>query len=215
MLQDLSCSFARGQLTALLGGNGSGKTTTLSLLAGLRRPLRGKRFCRTERIGLLPQDPQMLFDRATVRDELREQLASLPEAEQARRMQEMACFCRLEGLLDRHPYDLSGGEQQRAALAKLLLAGPELLLLDEPTKGMDAQVKRELAAILNGLLEQGATVVMVSHDVEFCAAVCRPLSSDVRRAPSQPRAARRTSLPETTSIRRPRTAWPAACCRRP
>ena len=132
MLQDLSCSFARGQLTALLGGNGSGKTTTLSLLAGLRRPLRGKRFCRTERIGLLPQDPQMLFDRATVRDELREQLASLPEAEQARRMQEMACFCRLEGLLDRHPYDLSGGEQQRAALAKLLLAGPELLLLDEP-----------------------------------------------------------------------------------
>lgn len=116
MLQDLSCSFARGQLTALLGGNGSGKTTTLSLLAGLRRPLRGKRFCRTERIGLLPQDPQMLFDRATVRDELREQLASLPEAEQARRMQEMACFCRLEGLLDRHPYDLSGGEQQRAAL---------------------------------------------------------------------------------------------------
>ena len=128
MLQDLSCSFARGQLTALLGGNGSGKTTTLSLLAGLRRPLRGKRFCRTERIGLLPQDPQMLFDRATVRDELREQLASLPEAEQARRMQEMACFCRLEGLLDRHPYDLSGGEQQRAALAKLLLAGPELLL---------------------------------------------------------------------------------------
>ena len=119
VLQDLSCSFARGQLTALLGGNGSGKTTTLSLLAGLRRPLRGKRFCRTERIGLLPQDPQMLFDRATVRDELREQLASLPEAEQARRMQEMACFCRLEGLLDRHPYDLSGGEQQRAALAKL------------------------------------------------------------------------------------------------
>ena len=169
VLQDLSCSFARGQLTALLGGNGSGKTTTLSLLAGLRRPLRGKRFCRTERIGLLPQDPQMLFDRATVRDELREQLTSLPEAEQARRMQEMACFCRLEGLLDRHPYDLSGGEQQRAALAKLLLAGPELLLLDEPTKGMDAQVKRELAAILNGLLEQGATVVMVSHDVEFCA----------------------------------------------
>lgn len=84
-------------------------------------------------------------------------------------MQEMACFCRLEGLLDRHPYDLSGGEQQRAALAKLLLAGPELLLLDEPTKGMDAQVKRELAAILNDLLEQGATVVMVSHDVEFCA----------------------------------------------
>ena len=159
VLQDLSCSFARGQLTALLGGNGSGKTTTLSLLAGLRRPLRGKRFCRTERIGLLPQDPQMLFDRATVRDELREQLASLPEAEQARRIQEMACFCRLEGLLDRHPYDLSGGEQQRAALAKLLLAGPELLLLDEPTKGMDVQVKRELAAILNGLLEQGATVV--------------------------------------------------------
>ena len=81
----------------------------------------------------------------------------------------MACFCRLEGLLDRHPYDLSGGEQQRAALAKLLLAGPELLLLDEPTKGMDAQVKRELAAILNGLLEQGATVVVIEHDLDVIA----------------------------------------------
>ena len=169
VLQDLSCSFARGQLTALLGGNGSGKTTTLSLLAGLRRPLRGKRFCRTERIGLLPQDPQMLFDRATVRDELREQLASLPEAEQARRMQEMACFCRLEGLLDRHPYDLSGGEQQRAALAKVLLTNPKIMLLDEPTKGIDAFFKEKLARVLKKLIADGMAVIMVSHDVEFCA----------------------------------------------
>ena len=169
VLQDLSCSFARGQLTALLGGNGSGKTTTLSLLAGLRRPLRGKRFCRTERIGLLPQDPQMLFDRATVRDELREQLASLPEAEQARRMQEMACFCRLEGLLDRHPYDLSGGEQQRAALAKILLLNPDVLLLDEPTKGLDAEFKQVFGQILRTLQASGVAILMVSHDIEFCA----------------------------------------------
>lgn len=118
VLQDLSCSFARGQLTALLGGNGSGKTTTLSLLAGLRRPLRGKRFCRTERIGLLPQDPQMLFDRATVRDELREQLASLPEAEQARRCRKWPASAS-GGPAGPAPYDLSGGEQPARRAAKL------------------------------------------------------------------------------------------------
>lgn len=170
VLRGLNCSFARGQLTALLGGNGSGKTTTLSLLAGLRKPQRGKVTVTTKRIGLLPQDPQMLFVRATVREELIELLHGVPKQEQEARMMSVTKLCKLGTLLERHPYDLSGGEQQRAALAKILLAAPEVLLLDEPTKGMDAQYKREFADILQNLLCSGATVIMVSHDVEFCAA---------------------------------------------
>ena len=81
----------------------------------------------------------------------------------------IAATCEIEPLLDSHPYDLSGGEQQRAALAKVLLTRPRLLLLDEPTKGIDSFFKEKLADILGKLKEQGITVVMVSHDVEFCA----------------------------------------------
>lgn len=84
-------------------------------------------------------------------------------------------LCRLEKLLDRHPYDLSGGEQQRAALAKVLLLGPDILLMDEPTKGLDAEFKLVSAEILQTLLRQGVTLLMVSHDLEFCAPVCPPL----------------------------------------
>lgn len=81
----------------------------------------------------------------------------------------MTALCRLEELLDRHPYDLSGGEQQRAALAKVLLLDPEILLLDEPTKGLDAEFKQVFAEILQVLLRRGVAVLMVSHDIEFCA----------------------------------------------
>lgn len=84
-------------------------------------------------------------------------------------MARMVRLCRLEELLDRHPYDLSGGEQQRAALAKVLLLEPEILLLDEPTKGLDAEFKQAFAVILRTLLARGVSLLMVSHDVEFCA----------------------------------------------
>lgn len=169
VLRELSCTFAAGQFTALLGGNGSGKTTLLSLLAGLRRPQRGRvQTPKGLRVALLPQDPQTLFVRATVREELLDVLRGAPDGK--KRADEVAALCRLTPLLERHPYDLSGGEQQRCALAKVLLAAPEVLLLDEPTKGMDAQFKREFAQILERLLLGGKTIIMVSHDVEFCAA---------------------------------------------
>ena len=89
--------------------------------------------------------------------------------ERQARIRRVICLCRLEELWNRHPYDLSGGEQQRAALAKVLLLQPEILLLDEPTKGLDAEFKRCFAGILGDLLGQGVAIVMVSHDVEFCA----------------------------------------------
>ncbi len=159
LLQDLNCEFGKGQLTAILGGNGAGKSTTLSLIAGLKRPRQGSVRLHG-RIALLPQDPQALF----LRDSLREDLADISSDYAS-----VAELCKLNALLDRHPYDLSGGEQQRAALAKILLAEPEILLLDEPTKGLDVGFKAEFAQILRKLLHQGKTVIMVSHDVEFCA----------------------------------------------
>ncbi len=93
----------------------------------------------------------------------------LTEEEFHQRIESAVNLCRLTGLENRHPYDLSGGEQQRAALAKLLLLNPDILLLDEPTKGFDAEFKEEFASILKELLNSGVCIVMVSHDIEFCA----------------------------------------------
>jgi energy-coupling factor transport system ATP-binding protein len=117
---------------------------------------------------MLPQDPQSLFVKKTVREDLREMLrGNTPFAEE--KVAETAALCEIEALLNAHPYDLSGGEQQRAALAKVLLTEPKILLLDEPTKGIDNFFKRKLAEILFRLKARGVSVVMVSHDVEFCA----------------------------------------------
>lgn len=162
VVKGLSLEVMRGEFLALLGGNGAGKTTTLKLLAGLRKPYRGEvETCGT--VGFLPQDPKAMFVKKTVREELLSPKGQLP------RIDYVVELCRLEELLERHPYDLSGGEQQRLALAKILLLEPEILLLDEPTKGLDAEFKQNLAQILQSLLERGVTIVMVSHDVEFCA----------------------------------------------
>ncbi len=162
VLRGLELTVRRGEFLAILGGNGAGKTTALRLLTGLQTPHRGTVRV-TGKAALLPQEVRALFAKKTVREDLAE-AASDTEA-----LSYAAALCRLEPLLDRHPYDLSGGEQQRAALAKLLLTRPDVLLLDEPTRGLDAAFKAELASILNDLLARGVTVVMVSHDVEFCA----------------------------------------------
>jgi energy-coupling factor transport system ATP-binding protein len=161
-----------GQLTAILGGNGTGKTTMLSLIAGLNTPYRGKiNISGDTPTYTLPQNPQSLFVAKTVREDLLEILSErkLPKADKLSRLAQMVKLCRLDDLLDSHPYDLSGGEQQRAALAKVLLLQPKILLLDEPTKGLDAEFKQIFAAILKKLTDAGVAVIMVSHDVEFCA----------------------------------------------
>lgn len=120
---------------------------------------------------MLPQDPQTLFVKKTVRLDLEEALQERRLSGEKRQelLRAVADVAEIAPLLDRHPYDLSGGEQQRTALAKILLLEPEILLLDEPTKGMDAPYKEQFAIILKKLLTQGKTIVMVSHDVEFCA----------------------------------------------
>ena len=112
---------------------------------------------------MLPQDPKSLFVKNKVIDDLAEM------TKEKNKITEIAETCQITELLENHPYDLSGGEQQRAALAKILLTEPKILLLDEPTKGMDSFFKETFAGILNTLKSQGITILMVSHDVEFCA----------------------------------------------
>ena len=162
ILKGVSLRAFPGELLCILGGNGTGKSTTLGILSGTRKPYRGRCTAGRAKITALPQNPQMLLVHPSVRRELLSTGGS-------DRAGEMAALCRLEGLLDRHPYDLSGGEQQRAALAKVLLQDPDILLLDEPTKGLDSDFKALFADILRELTGRGVCVIMVSHDVEFCA----------------------------------------------
>jgi len=170
VVKGLSLSAHRGEFLAILGGNGTGKSTALSLMAGLNKPYRGAVLA-SGSVGVLPQNPQTLFVKKTVEEDLMELCKGtrLSQDEKAAQIAQVTRLCRLEALLARHPYDLSGGEQQRAALAKVLLLCPSILLLDEPTKGLDAEFKQVFAEILYSLLRQGVTIIMVSHDLEFCA----------------------------------------------
>ena len=108
----------------------------------------------------------ILFVKDTVEEDLREMTGRHGDRE---RLEEVVEQTEIRHLLKAHPYDLSGGEQQRAALAKVLLLDPEVILLDEPTKGMDGFYKQKLAGILRSLTGEGRTILMVSHDIEFCA----------------------------------------------
>ncbi|MBE5971888.1 MAG: ATP-binding cassette domain-containing protein [Lachnoclostridium sp.] len=170
VVKGFSLTLKKGEFYALLGGNGAGKSTTLRALAGLHSPYRGT--VRTKgTIGLLPQNPQALFVKKTIREDLHEVFRGqkLTKEIQEKMVAWVVTVCELEDFLDRHPYDISGGEQQRSALAKILLTSPDILLLDEPTKGFDAEFKVSFARILERLLDQGVTILMVSHDVNFCA----------------------------------------------
>lgn len=162
VLSGLSLEVKKSEIFGVLGGNGSGKSTLLWLISGGVKMQGGKRNV-FGRIGLLPQNPESLFIKNSVIEELDEM------ADGAENIMKTFGIYHLK---DRHPYDLSGGEQQKLAMCKVLLTQPDILLLDEPTKGLDAHFKKELAIILGKLQEEGITVVMVSHDVEFCAEVC-------------------------------------------
>ncbi len=166
IIKGLNLKVKEGEFLSILGGNGTGKTTTLKLMSGLIDPIRGD-IKADGKLVLLPQDPETLFVKNTVRDDL---LIMLRKDElRDEKVARVVKICRLYELLDRHPFDLSGGEKQRVALAKILLTEPDILLLDEPTKGMDMGFKKEFANILKGLLKLDVTIIMVSHDIEFCA----------------------------------------------
>ena len=170
VVKGFTLSLRKGEFYALLGGNGAGKSTTLKVISGLRSAYRGEVHIQGK-LGHLPQNPQTLFVKRTVREDLYEVFrgGSIPKEKQDAEVARITELCGLRDFLDRHPYDISGGEQQRSALAKVLLTAPQVLLLDEPTKGFDAEFKATFALILRRLLAQGVSILMVSHDVPFCA----------------------------------------------
>lgn len=181
ILKGVSFNVPKSSLFAIVGGNGTGKSTTLKSISNICKPYRGKIIIDGKRIekytddelfngkmAMLPQDPQSLFVKKTVREDLEEMIKGNKE-EIDSQILNVSETCEILDLLDSHPYDLSGGEQQRAALAKVLLTNPKILLLDEPTKGIDSFFKLKFAEILKRLQLQGVTILMVTHDVEFCA----------------------------------------------
>ncbi len=184
VLRGLNLEVKPGELFCLMGGNGAGKSTTLKAVAGILKPQRGTitvdgvKVCKEnikeisgKILAMVPQNPQALFTEITVEDELAEALyfKKISAEEKAKRVEEMMNTMEITHLRKSHPYDLSGGEQQRLALGKILLLEPKILLLDEPTKGLDPFFKITLAGIFEKLKAQGVTLFMVSHDVEFCA----------------------------------------------
>lgn len=179
ILKGTSFKVKHGEIYSLVGGNGTGKSTMLSVIAGVNRPYRGKVLidgkqkkgydARNVGIGALCQDPRTLFVKNTVEKDLREIVGTRNGSEVDRKLEKVVSEMELWGLLQYHPFDLSGGEQQRAAIAKLLLTDPDILLLDEPTKGMDSHFKEKFGGLLRELAKSGVAVIIVSHDIEFCA----------------------------------------------
>lgn len=170
VLRDLSFTIDKGQLFCVLGGNGVGKSTTLKVVSKILKQQRGK-VTVNGTLAMLPQNPQALFTEISVEDEMMEALhdSKEPDEVKVRKVLDMLETMEITHLRKSHPYDLSGGEQQRLALGKVLLLDPEIILLDEATKGLDPFFKISLARVLHKLTDAGKTLFMVSHDIEFCA----------------------------------------------
>lgn len=185
ILKGADIEVRRGEIFSLLGGNGSGKTTLISVIAGIEKAYRGKITVLGKNIkkygaelhrgivAMLPQDVSTVFIKNTVRDDLFDicRAVGCSKDEAGKKIAAICGELSITEVLSRHPYDISGGEGQRAALAKILLTEPKILLLDEPTKGIDAFAKQTLMAILRRLSEGGVTVFIVTHDTEFAAEI--------------------------------------------
>lgn len=174
VLKACSISLKTGTVTALLGGNGTGKSTLLHVLSGHLKAYNGKvSYGEKEsnlHIGMLFQNPQVMFAKKTVEEELRISMpAGYNSEEKEKYLNDIVKRFGFKHLLGKHPFDLSGGEMQKLALAKLVLEDADILLLDEPGKGMDYAFKEEMGALLRELAKSGKTILLVSHDVEFCA----------------------------------------------
>lgn len=163
ILRDFTLSVNKGEIYTILGANGSGKSTAVKVLCGILKAYKGKIKLNTNKtIAYLPQNPQTMF----VKDTVLENLHAVSD-----NIDKTVTQLKINHLLYRHPYDLSGGETQRVALAMLLLQKPEILILDEPTKGMDSFAQAELGEILKQLKNQGVTIIMVTHHAEFACMI--------------------------------------------
>lgn len=186
ILSGTNLSIKKGEHFCILGGNGSGKTTTLKILAGLLKPYRGeviidnnkmtkKTTADFNRLGvaMLPQNPESVFLKSRVIDDYTElcKIKGIEKSAYEDKINSVAEKLGIKDLLENHPYDLSGGEIQKCALGKVLISEPKILLLDEPTKGVDAYSKLSLSKILQEIKSGGVTIITVTHDVEFASIV--------------------------------------------
>lgn len=184
VLRNISFKVYKGEIYTILGGNGTGKTTTLGIISKQLKLQRGKVIINNkdlkkynnkslykENLAMLPQNPQSLFVHETLRSDLEEVLIlrNIDKEKIKEDIDKVSKLLNIVDLLENHPYDLSGGELQRAGLAKIMLLNPSIILLDEPTKGLDAHHKEDIANVLIKLKERGLTLVIVSHDIEFSA----------------------------------------------
>lgn len=186
ILSGTNLSIKKGEHFCILGGNGSGKTTTLKILAGLLKPYRGKVIIDNNKmtkkttadfnrlgVAMLPQNPESVFLKSRVIDDYTElcKIKGIEKSDYEDKINSVAEKLGIKDLLENHPYDLSGGEIQKCALGKVLISEPKILLLDEPTKGVDACSKLSLSKILQEIKSDGVTIITVTHDVEFASIV--------------------------------------------
>ena len=186
ILSGTNLSIKKGEHFCILGGNGSGKTTTLKILAGLLKPYRGKVIIDNNKmtkktiadfnrlgVAMLPQNPESVFLKSRVVDDYTElcKIKGIEKSNYEDKINSVAEKLGIKDLLENHPYDLSGGEIQKCALGKVLISEPKILLLDEPTKGVDAYSKIALSKILQEIKSDGVTIITVTHDVEFASIV--------------------------------------------
>lgn len=186
ILSGTNLSIKKGEHFCILGGNGSGKTTTLKILAGLLKPYRGKVIIDNNKmtkkttadfnrlgVAMLPQNPESVFLKSRVIDDYTElcKIKGIEKSAYEDKINSVAKKLGIKDLLENHPYDLSGGEIQKCALGKVLISEPKILLLDEPTKGVDAYSKLSLSKILQEIKSDGVTIITVTHDVEFASIV--------------------------------------------
>lgn len=184
IIQGLNLKIGKGEIFSLVGGNGSGKTTLLKIIAGLIKPYRGQVWINKRNINsykggslylnnlaFLPQNPEDVFTEQTVKQDL-EQVSGIYQKDDFQvHFNEIVDNLNITNILNKHPYDLSGGEQQKAALAKILLLQPKIILFDEPTKGLDGFIKNQFKLKLEKLQARGITIIIVTHDIEFAARV--------------------------------------------
>lgn len=178
VLRNLSLDVNRGEILCVTGGNGEGKSTLFSILSGMTAPYSGKIKAGKKNIkpsdlrnktALLPQDVSVLFVKDSVLDELKEVKKKNGETPSDEEINKTAELFEIDNLLKSHPFDLSGGEQEKLAIAKILLTDADIYLFDEPTNGMDPTFKLKFGEIIRELKKRGKTFIIVSHDMEFSA----------------------------------------------
>ncbi|MCX7884203.1 MAG: energy-coupling factor transporter ATPase [Caloramator sp.] len=179
-LRNINFQLHKGEILCVMGENGAGKSTLFKIIAGLIKDYTGnilisgkniKKFDIFEtikKIGYLSQNPNDYFGRKTVFEEVSYTLKNIDEFNE-KRVKDVLRLFDIDHLKEKNPRDLSGGEKQRVALACTLVADPQILILDEPTRGMDAVAKENLGEIIKKLASQGKSIVLITHDVDFAA----------------------------------------------